>query len=479
MSDINNPKGGVKAYFESLSPRARQWATLGGLFAIGGVILWAVFSYADANKDPKVVRATKDKDAKPTQVALMAPGQPMSEQSTWIATGQKKLEQYAQERDRQRQANDAFTERDKKTSEQIAALEVLVREEKSKREELERRLKDKPAPASAPVPSPQATGPAKFPPPGALAKSPTGPGASPGMRQTPLGTPPDGASLGRFGEMAVAPPPQPALVKVTLPQAKTVDGHTTVPGAPGSKDLSNFLPVSFTSGELLGGIDAPTGGQSQSNPHPVLIRLSDNSFLPNRFRAEYRECFVIAAAYGDISSERAYMRTESLSCVREDGTALEVKIQGSVYGEDGKVGMRGRLVTKQGQMLANALMAGIVSGLGQGISSANTTTFTSALGSVNTQSGEQALRSGIGTGVGKALDRLSQYYIKLAEQTFPVIEIDAGRKIDVVITKGVRVDGVDERSVSAARPSSSTPGSPAAPVRRPSVPIIRGGNNED
>jgi len=28
----------------------------------------------------------------------------------------------------------------------------------------------------------------------------------------------------------------------------------------------------------------------------------------------------------------------------------------------------------------------------------------------------------VGTGVGNALDRLAQYYIKLAEQTFPVIE---------------------------------------------------------
>jgi conjugal transfer pilus assembly protein TraB len=35
---------------------------------------------------------------------------------------------------------------------------------------------------------------------------------------------------------------------------------------------------------------------------------------------------------------------------------------------------------------------------------------------------------------------LAQYYIKLAENTFPVIEVDAGREIDVVITKGVRID---------------------------------------
>ena len=33
-----------------------------------------------------------------------------------------------------------------------------------------------------------------------------------------------------------------------------------------------------------------------------------------------------------------------------------------------------------------------------------------------------------------------RYYIKLAENTFPVIEVDAGREVDVVITKGVRID---------------------------------------
>jgi len=38
--------------------------------------------------------------------------------------------------------------------------------------------------------------------------------------------------------------------------------------------------------------------------------------------------------------------------------------------------------------------------------------------------------------VGKTLDRLSQYYIDLAEKLFPVIEIDAGRTVEVVFTKG-------------------------------------------
>ena len=156
--------------------------------------------------------------------------------------------------------------------------------------------------------------------------------------------------------------PTPAISRIIVAERSLLANtgekteRATGAGSQTTRTVSTFLPVSFTRGTLLGGLDAPTGGQSQSNPHPVLIRLSDNSFLPNRFRAEYRECFVVAAGYGDISSERAYLRTESLSCVRTDGATLEVKIQGSIYGEDGKVGMRGRLVTKQGQMLALSLI---------------------------------------------------------------------------------------------------------------------------
>ena len=261
---------------------------------------------------------------------------------------------------------------------------------------------------------------------------------------------PAGTIVPPLSRVTVTPRDKPA-------EAVSSPSSSAAPATNGDvRTVSTFLPVSFTRGILLGGLDAPTGGQSQSNPHPVLIRLSDNSVLPNRFRGEYRDCFVIAAGYGDISSERAYLRTENLSCVRADGAPLEVKIQGSVYGEDGKVGMRGRLVTKQGQMLANALLAGIVSGIGQGVSTASTTYSTSALGTIASASGADAYRAGIGSGVGKALDRLASYYIKLAENTFPVIEVDAGREIDVVITKGVRID-VPLTASASVEPASHPP----------------------
>ena len=49
-------------------------------------------------------------------------------------------------------------------------------------------------------------------------------------------------------------------------------------------------------------------------------------------------------------------------------------------------------------------------------------------------------QAGIGQGVSNAMDRLAQYYISLADKTHPVIEIDAGRRVDIGFTKGITLD---------------------------------------
>jgi conjugal transfer pilus assembly protein TraB len=417
----------LRSLIDRLSPRQRQYGMLALLGCGGFGLLWLVLVLSEGGA--RSASSLKPPPAStPVNIGVMSPGQQVNPLDQWVGAAGRRLSQYEAERDAQDRLN-----KDRKAFEERTLQRFA---------ELEQRLlaQDNATPATATAPSPaRPAAPTAYPPPSALPGVGSLAPAPPPPRTTnaagiPLGTP----AFPRGVE-----PPSPGLVRVTLADpAQAVKG--AAPNAKGdgeSSTLDTYLPVSFTRGILLGGLDAPTGGQSQSNPHPVLIRLSDNSVLPNRHRAEYRECFVIAAGYGDISSERAYLRTENLSCVRNDGTTLEVKIQGSVYGEDGKVGMRGRLVTKQGQMLANALLAGIVGGIGQGIGTYNTTVSSSAFGTVATQSGGDALKAGVGSGVGRALDRLAQYYIKLAEQTFPVIEVDAGREIDVVITKGVRVEG--------------------------------------
>lgn len=234
-------------------------------------------------------------------------------------------------------------------------------------------------------------------------------------------------------------------VKMTRPADGPRGGPSAAASTPDQKGsvrtAQNYLPAGmFGHAKLLSGLDAPTGGQAQSNPHPVLLQLMDLAILPNQYRYDWAKCLIVGAGYGELSSERAYIRTESLSCVSKDGKVLDVPIKGFIAGEDGKAGMRGRLVSKQGQVLGNALLAGVVSGIGTGLERSSTIQSVSPLGSTSTIKPGQEFQSGIGAGVGRALDRLANYYIQLAEKMFPVIEIDADRSVDVVLTQGVTVD---------------------------------------
>jgi conjugal transfer pilus assembly protein TraB len=108
-------------------------------------------------------------------------------------------------------------------------------------------------------------------------------------------------------------------------------------------------------------------------------------------------------------------------------------------GEDGKAGVRGRLVSKQGAMIAKSLTAGFLSGFAQALD-------TNPVPVINTNPtdtpvyqqvfNENTLQSGISKGASSAIEKVAQFYLDMAEGMFPVIEVDAGRQIDVIITKG-------------------------------------------
>ena len=274
--------------------------------------------------------------------------------------------------------------------------------------------------------------------------NPNAPGAHLGLTQYPPGSPNSNTGSGPQLDASAARAPVIISVKAGASGAqgdKPAGGGQKAAG-PKWNVTRNFLPVGFVRAKLLGGIDAATGGQSQSDPQPVLFLLQDDAILPNGWRSKVRNCFIVGGGVGDISSERAYIRLLTLSCVKHNGDVLEASVKGSVFGEDGKNGMRGRLVTKQGQILANAAMAGIASGIGKGFGNQGTTVSQSPLG-VTTQQSQDAktiLNNSMAQGFGSAMDRLAQYWIERADRMYPVIEIDAGRMVDLAFTKGIEID---------------------------------------
>lgn len=211
------------------------------------------------------------------------------------------------------------------------------------------------------------------------------------------------------------------------------------------KTVDNTVPAgAFARSILLGGVDASASIQASSDPRPALLRITDPGTLPRKFHSDLKGCHALAACYGDISSERVFMRLEKLTCTeRKTGEIIEVKVQGYVAGEDGRTGIRGTVVDRAGESMRNAMMGGFLGGIGEFLSqSHNAVTFSPMTGLAQSAPmgvGEM-LKHGAGKGMNNALEKYADFYIKRAEQVQPVIQVAAGRQVDIVFTEGVSLN---------------------------------------
>jgi conjugal transfer pilus assembly protein TraB len=335
---------------------------------------------------------------KRTEVNLL--GDAEVEKEHWRATAEREVE--------------AIKAQQKEIAEQLKNLTEQIKEKEEKGSE-------RPAGPSSRIPP----APKDFPPIPPF----------PPLNLTPPPSPPESApQLQQNLKKPAGPPPQ--SIRIFLPEAGVSAAEITETKAEGPD--RGYLPSgSFIPGVLLSGLDAPAGVSASGEPHPVLIELSDLAVLPNQFRLDVKECRIVGEGYGDISSERAFIRTTTLSCVKTDGSSIDVPLKGFVAGEDGKNGLRGRVVSKEGQIIAKALLAGFADGISKAFSLSATTVSVSPLGMTQTVDPDRALEMGALTGVSRAADRLSQFYLRMAEQIFPIIEVDAGRKVDIGILQGV------------------------------------------
>jgi conjugal transfer pilus assembly protein TraB len=208
------------------------------------------------------------------------------------------------------------------------------------------------------------------------------------------------------------------------------------------KNIDNTVPSgSYARAVLTSGVVASTALQASSQPQPLLLRLVDDGHLPRGFTSAMRDNVLIAACYGDLSSERVQCRLESMSWVEKDGVTVEKKVKGWVVGEDGRPGLRGEVVDRSGEAVRDTLIAGMLSGLSGFLKQEATSSVypVTPFGQTNALKGKQALGAAAGSGAGNAMDKLAEFSIKRAEQMQPVILIASGRVVDVVFQDGVDI----------------------------------------
>jgi conjugal transfer pilus assembly protein TraB len=202
-------------------------------------------------------------------------------------------------------------------------------------------------------------------------------------------------------------------------------------------DRKGFLPAgSFADATLISGVEAFTGGTAQQQPQPIVIRLDANAVLPNAANYQIKGCHVLASVWGDMSAERVFGRLATLTCVdTSNRLVLSEEVEGVLVDSDGKNGIRGQLLDRQGAKLARSLLAGFAQGISSAFGSAQSTTTQTAFGLTSAMVGSNAVKAGGYSGASTAAQQLADFYLKQAEATLPVIAVDAGRKVSVLFTK--------------------------------------------
>ena len=192
------------------------------------------------------------------------------------------------------------------------------------------------------------------------------------------------------------------------------------------------LPLGSTvTGELLTGAFAT---KARGDALPVLMRLRSAFTGPNDTEIPLEDCLLIGKATADISSVRARVEAVSLSCVLPDGTAFERQVKGYFTGEDGTLGVPGRWEFRSGRWLANLLsaMGTTAAGLYADVAIAQ------EIGGTN------AILGGISTS--DVTDRIQEFFLARAEEILPVVWVESGTPVYVVMLEGLTIEGLPSES---------------------------------
>jgi len=239
-------------------------------------------------------------------------------------------------------------------------------------------------------------------------------------------------------------PPAPPVEKTVgaIGAASTpVGGNGDAAAGAKKKTRTIYLPPGFMKARLLTGIDALASRDATNNPEPLIARVQAPAVLPNDVKANLSGCFVIGNATGSLAKERVEVQLVSLSCVDfDERSVVDQPIKGFFVDADGKKGLSGKVVTRAGAALARSFIAGTITGVAQTVENTVGNVSTSALGSVRTLDAGDAAQAGIAGGLSRSSDKLTDFYLDLARQAGPIVEVGAAKDVVVVIQEGVSLE---------------------------------------
>lgn len=404
---------GIKDRWEEMDPGHKQkillGLTLSGVLVVGA----AVMSVSESSTDHVVAERIENSllpDGSARELGVVGIGREVDKMVVQMRAQEERIAELTRQLEMSAKAPGAAST-DARMHAELVDLKAQIHE-----------LKTRP-PAPGPVPA----------------------GTDPNLPQGgPQPTSPGGPRAGGAEGQMMPTVQEPAYGQIRTIEATPAPQATRTSATGAAEARKTYIPAgSMIQAVLLSGVDAPSGRGATTDPVPMLARVKHDLILPSRFRSSLRECFLLLEGYGELSSERVQARTSSMSCILNDKRVVEVALHGYAVGDDGKSGIRGTVMSKQGRALGMAFLAGIADGAAQALGGQNNNNLgLNQLGS----GGVDLSRVGSGAmagGASGALDRIAAFYLDRADSLFPVVTVEATRKVTIVLLKGAEITPLD------------------------------------
>lgn len=249
--------------------------------------------------------------------------------------------------------------------------------------------------------------------------------------------------------------PRALKVKVLESENKAIAKET-------SKEPTYIIPVnSGIEAVMLTGINARQPGTTSATASlgaassaansatnvgaPFVTKIKGDAILPNGWRlSDLGDCYLGGSGVAILSTSRANVIADTLSCISEDGEEWEAPIKAYGVDVDGTLGLAGKVVNKQGAILLQSALTGAAAGLGAAFTPSPIAGYNSNAASGSAQGYQMpnpnlVFGTMVGQGLNNAASQLSKFYLEFAREVFPVVEVPAGNRVTWVLKETIEL----------------------------------------
>lgn len=225
-----------------------------------------------------------------------------------------------------------------------------------------------------------------------------------------------------------------------------IRGNQVKAAKPEVYDTENYVPPNaYVKARLVVSVDAPIGESSAADPKAAqFIITGPAKHVQHNNRIEQTElegCLVNGSAQGNLSSESVSIQLHAMTCPMGDGRVSVSKVEGYAT-HLGKNGIRGTVVSREGDLVTKSIIAGTLEGLGRTASQTSQSFGLGASGGSilgDRPDTQDILIGSAGSGIGNGAGVYSQYLLERARAYEPVVSLPTGIEVELVFISGTLV----------------------------------------